>query len=120
LSLDAGSYNGIITARTVSLIEQKAYTYMNHMYCIKRPSNKVAMHEMFDMITGSGTGAIIASSLVVPNDDPATKDTQQNKYFAETSVKYFYDHMKDMYHQRKPSDFMKFVIFAAINIGFLY
>ena len=41
------------------------------------------MHEMFDLIAGSETGAIIASTLVIPNDDPKTMDAQKNKYFSE-------------------------------------
>jgi hypothetical protein len=30
---------------------------------------------MFDMIAGSETGAVIASSLLVPNDDPDTMES---------------------------------------------
>ena len=47
------------------------------------------MGELFDMIAGSETGAIIAASLVVPNDNPATNDTQPNKYWASKSANFF-------------------------------
>ena len=47
------------------------------------------MHELFDMMAGVETGAIIASSLLVPNDDPDTIEFQKNKYFANDTMNLF-------------------------------
>ena len=41
------------------------------------------------MIAGSETGAIIASSLVIENKDPKTKDTQKNAHFADVALDFF-------------------------------
>jgi len=45
----------------------------------------MAMPELFDMIAGSETGAIIATTLALPNDDMNTNTIQPNKYFATTA-----------------------------------
>lgn len=49
------------------------------------------MPELFDMIAGAETGAIIAATLVIPNDDPQTQATQINKYWAEQTSDFFWD-----------------------------
>ena len=56
---------------------------------MERDSQKIAMHELFDMMAGVETGAIIASSLLVPNDDPDTMEFQKNKYFANDTMNLF-------------------------------
>jgi hypothetical protein len=43
------------------------------------------MPELFDFITGSGTGAIIAGTLVVPSGN----EGQINKNFADVSTQFF-------------------------------
>ena len=76
LSLDSAKYKGQMTARFVSYIEQNAYHTARRKYNIpERASGRISMVELFDLIAGSETGAIIAANLAVPNDDPATKDT---------------------------------------------
>ena len=58
-------------------MEQKAYQTAIRDQCQeiqKRESEKIAMPELFDMIAGSETGAIIASSLMLKNDDAATME----------------------------------------------
>jgi patatin-like phospholipase/acyl hydrolase len=70
LSLDSATYSGLMTAEFVSFMEKKAYLIARATKCLtKRDDERVAMHELFDMIAGSETGAIIASSLIVPHDD---------------------------------------------------
>jgi len=32
------------------------------------------MAEIFDLVAGTSTGSLLATALVIPNDDPATKD----------------------------------------------
>ena len=76
LSLDSAKYKGYMTASFVSFMEQYAYSVAERDYCIPaRASKRIAMPELFDLIAGSETGAIIATSLVLPNTDAATKAT---------------------------------------------
>ena len=57
-----------MTARFVSYMEHYAYVAATRDLCFpKRESAKIAMPELFDMLAGSETGAIIASSLVIQN-----------------------------------------------------
>jgi len=99
LSLDSAKYKGYMTANFVNYMETRAYLTAQRDKCLPdRKSEKVAMPELFDMIAGSETGAIIASSLVIPNDDPDTKDAQKNKYFATTSLDFFDQHVDTLYH----------------------
>ena len=88
LSLDSASYSALMTAEFVSYMEKKAYFLARREFCIdERPSEKIQMPELFDMIAGSESGAIIASTLVVPSDDSNSGLT--SKYFADTSTKFF-------------------------------
>lgn len=59
------------------------------------------MPELFDMIAGSETGALIASSLVVPNLDPATNATQINKFWANDTSEYFKINAASLYVDQK-------------------
>ena len=68
LSLDSAKYEGYMTARFVDYMEQYAYVAAVRDKCMPaRDSGRVAMPELFDMLAGSETGAIIASSLAVKN-----------------------------------------------------
>ena len=90
LSLDSAKYKGYLTANFVSYMETRAYLTAVRDRCLPaRDSEKVSMTELFDMIAGSETGAIIGASLVIPNDDSATSATQKNKYFATKSLAFF-------------------------------
>ena len=76
LSLDGAKYKGYMTASFVEYIERNAYSTAVRDYCLPaRASEKIAMPELFDLIAGSETGAIIASTLVLPNNDAKTKAT---------------------------------------------
>ena len=52
---------------------------------------------MFDMIAGSETGAIIAASLVVPEES----GSKLNKFYGDTAVKYFEDNIDKLYVDSK-------------------
>jgi hypothetical protein len=57
-----------MTANFLSYIEIKAYSYAHKHKCIpERESGRIAIPELFDMVAGSETGAIIGASLLVPN-----------------------------------------------------
>ena len=98
LSLDSAKYKGYMTSTFISFMEQNAYNIANKQFCIKRKSERIAMPELFDMIAGSETGAIIATTLVLPNKDAATMEDQPNLYFATKSQKFFSDNVDTLYH----------------------
>ena len=54
------------------------------------------MPELFDLVAGSESGAIIATSLVLPNEDP--ESVQKNQYFADTTMKWFTKNTDILYH----------------------
>jgi len=78
-------------------MERYAYYYALQNKCIeKRDTLRVAMPELFDMIAGSETGAIIGSSLVVPASDSKSLG-RYNEHFAESSVDFFQNNAKILY-----------------------
>lgn len=77
-----------MTSQFVDFMEKSAYYHARDELCIpERASGKIAMPELFDMIVGSETGAIIAAALVIPNSDSSSP--QINKYFANTTSEWF-------------------------------
>jgi orotate phosphoribosyltransferase len=65
-----------MTSDFVNFLEIISYYSAREQYCIpERASGKIAMPEIFDMIAGSETGAIIGATLVMPNMDAATNST---------------------------------------------
>ena len=65
LVLEAASYMGFMTSEFLNYMEKMAYYSAREQYCIPaRASEKIAMPELFDMVTGSETGAMIGSILV--------------------------------------------------------
>ena len=59
------------------------------------------MPELFDLISGSETGAIIAASLNIPTDDKTKKDVhgnvQINKFFANKTSDLFRVNAQNLY-----------------------
>jgi len=51
------------------------------------------MNELFDMIAGSETGAIIAATLAQAKDGSSTEP----KYYVETAGKFFKDNVDTLY-----------------------
>jgi len=102
LSLDGAKYKGYMTAAFVEYMEENAYNSAVRDYCLPaRDSRRVAMHEIFDMVTGSETGAIIASTLVLPNTDKTSP--QKNMYFATTAREWFEKNTQELYHNQRLS-----------------
>lgn len=67
LSIDGALYKAPMSAGLISFMEQKAYDIAVRDSCIEsREIHRISMTELFDMISGSETGAIIATSLVIP------------------------------------------------------
>lgn len=121
LSLDSAKYKGYMTASFVDAMERQAYKLANDQYCIPtRKSARIAMPELFDMVAGSETGAIIASSLVVKNENPKTKSIQENANFADKSVNWFEKNVDILYHDNKMPMLLQFFITTFIVIFFSY
>ena len=75
------------------------------------------MTELFDMIAGSETGAIIATTLVIPNDDK-NKTTRKNKFYSEKAIEFFERNLSTLYHDSSMPTVLKIDIFLPI-VGFL-
>jgi patatin-like phospholipase/acyl hydrolase len=70
LSLDGGGIRGLITAQVVEYMENYTYTYVRGKYCIdSRTIEKISMSDMFDMVSGTSTGSLLTTALVIPNDN---------------------------------------------------
>lgn len=94
-------------------MEQRAYQVaLREGKISERESERVSMTELFDMVAGSETGAIIATNLVLPNDDADTKAEQKNKYFADHSVAFFKENA-DVYRDKQVPWWMKLIFWAA-------
>ena len=92
LSIDAASYKGYITAKFIDYMERTAYYEARAQYCIpERESERIAMPELFDMIAGSESGALIAGALVVPANE-TQQDDQINRWFANDTMRHFMEH----------------------------
>lgn len=93
LSIGSKQYYGLLTARFIDYMEKKAYFIAKSNDCLvndEREHQKIAMTELFDYVTGSDTGAIIAGTLLIKNNDPESMAKgQKNKYWANTTVEWF-------------------------------
>jgi len=99
--LDGGGIRGLITAKVVDFMETYAYEYGQRAYCIPdRTTKKISMAEVFDLVAGTSTGSLLATAIVIPNDDAETNATQFNKYFAQKAI--------EVYTERAPQVFTKF------------
>ena len=68
-------------------MERYAYNHSVENYCLpERKSGRVSMAELFDMVAGTSTGSLLATSIVLPNPDPETNQTQFNKFFASDAM----------------------------------
>jgi len=107
LALDSGWYKGLMTAKFVDYMESLAYDIAKRdISCFedyfkgreeKPETQKIAMPELFDMIAGSETGAIIATSLVLPSDS----DPKKPKYYASESLKWFRENVDVLYRDQQ-------------------
>jgi hypothetical protein len=117
LSLDSAYYRGYMTANFTSYLEQKSYFVARRDKCIpEREDERISMTELFDVIAGSETGAIIAATLVVPNDDPETKDKVKYKYDSRKAIEFFDTNVDVLYTDYKMPIFVK-LLCTVVLIG---
>ena len=120
LSLMGGAEKAYMMSGLIDNFEKEAYQIVQLDQCkingqaVERDSQKIAMHEIFDMIAGVETGAIIASSLLVPNDDDESKDFQQNKYFANETMELFKKNSKSLFHRDELPYSFGFFLYVSI------
>ena len=96
LALDGGGIRGLITAQVVEYMENYTYEYARKHYCIdERTPEKVSMAELFDMVSGTSTGSLLSTAIVMPNNDPAINRT--NMYFANDASEIYKKHGKDVF-----------------------
>ena len=79
LSLDGGGIRGLITAQVVEFLEKETYLYANKTYCIpQRELEKISMSERFQMVSGTSTGSLLTTAIVLPSPT----DPKKNKFWA--------------------------------------
>ena len=84
----------------------------------ERESHKIAIPELFDMIAGSETGAIIASYLSIAND--AKNKTQPNKFWAANATQIFMDQTDKLWYDKQiPFSWRIIIIFLITGFGVL-
>jgi hypothetical protein len=90
-------------------MEKKSYLIARRLYCIdQRDSKRIAMYELFNMIAGSETGAIIAATLVIPNDDPNNK--LKNKHWSTKSSSFFKEDVDILYQESNMPESIKSIL----------
>ena len=63
-------------------MEQYAYEYAVDKLCYAPTKiKKISMSTLFDMVAGTSTGALLATTLVLPSNK-TDKDTVKNMYWA--------------------------------------
>lgn len=111
LSLDSAKYAGLMTADFVSYLEQRSYSIARReksKYCYpKNTEERIHMNELFDMIAGSETGAIIASTLAQAKDGSSTEP----KYYVDTAGDFFKANVDLMYVDGELSAGVAFVVY---------
>ena len=82
LSLDGGGIRGLIPTEALMSLEKKAFDYCTEKKykCPEYPDDKnaqgkVAMKDLFDMISGTSTGSIITAALTYTNKTAGLKDS---------------------------------------------
>jgi len=90
-------YQAYLQTKFLEYIEMRSYAIATRnsdsgRTIKRRKSKKIAIPELFDMIAGSETGAIIASYLSIAIDYKKNEDIQPNKFWAADVSKIFNDH----------------------------
>jgi Patatin-like phospholipase len=97
LSLDGGGIRGLITAQVVEYMENYTYKYSRDNYCIsERAEGKISMADLFDMVSGTSTGSLLTTAIVMPSAN-ATESGRRNMYFANDASDIYKKHGKDVF-----------------------
>jgi patatin-like phospholipase/acyl hydrolase len=96
LSLDGGGIRGLITAQVVEYMENMTYRYAMVSYANfhSRPWEKISMAELFDMVSGTSTGSLLTTAIVMPNSNQTER---KNMYFANDASDIYKKHGKQVF-----------------------
>ena len=111
LSLQSAENFGFMTAKFVEFLEKTAYYQAKEMYCIERKNEKIAMPELFDIIAGTETGAIIAGSLVIPGENTSEDDFVA--MYAHNSKEFYRHQSKNLFVSQELSFWWNILISAV-------
>lgn len=79
-------------------MENYTYNFSREYFCIaERSKPKISMSELFNMVSGTSTGSLLTSAIVLPNPDNATKALKPNKFFADDASLIYIKHGKDVF-----------------------
>jgi len=83
-------------------------------------SQKISMAELFDMISGTSTGSLLATALVLPN--PEKNSTQINKFFASDAINAYKKIGPDVFKKKELSLWWRIIgtAFFAIIGGAIF
>jgi hypothetical protein len=62
-----------------------------------RAEEKMSMSELFHMVSGTSTGSLLTTAIVLPNNDTATNATRKNMFFAVNATNIYKDGGKDVF-----------------------
>ena len=70
-------------------MEKEAYSYAREQFAgfPERSTEKISMAEIFDLVAGTSTGSLLATALVIPNND--TSSPQPNKFFSDRVIEVY-------------------------------
>jgi hypothetical protein len=124
LSLDGGGIRGLITAQVVEYLENQTYIYAQEKYCIgKRDIEKISMSELFQMVSGTSTGSLLTTALILPNINKELYGNRSNKFFSQNASEVYIKYGKDVFKSFKSPLWSKilgtviFTVFGGI-IGY--
>lgn len=93
-------------------MEIKAYNEARNKFCIpERKNGRVSMTELFDMIAGSETGAIIGAALNIKDEN-----TGKSKFYANDLMKWFEANSDTLYRDSQMPVILKIAI-CVVFIG---
>lgn len=88
----------MITAQVVEYMENYTYEYASSHYCIEpRLFKKVSMSELFDMVSGTSTGSLLTTAIVMPSTPENSPYNLTNLYFAHDASEIYKKHGKDVF-----------------------
>jgi uncharacterized protein len=95
LSIDGGGIRGVIPCTILKEIEKRTQRHSS---------------ELFDLMAGTSTGAIIALGLATPSFE--NNPLKKYEFDAKKMLKFYEDHGKDIFKKRKFHDILSYLIVA--------
>ena len=131
LSLDGGGVRGLIPAKMIGYLESEAAAYVNNNKdkltnppSVDKDLNGnaiVHMHYLFNMISGTSTGSIIAGMLTIPKGNDTTSGIDNPQYSSADAVKLYSTRGEELFKSKALSNWKALVsaIFFMIVMGYI-